>query len=60
MDMHLRGYFSASPITLDVDAALFSKGLEANEPALVKKLFVQLQLPPVKVCEPWCVRATWL
>jgi TBC1 domain family member 10 len=53
MDMHLRGYFATNAIQLEVDAALFSKGLEANEPALVKKLFVQLQLQPVKVCEPW-------
>lgn len=53
MDMHLRGYFSTNPIALEVDAALFSKALESNDPALVKKLFVQLQLPPMKVCEPW-------
>jgi hypothetical protein len=38
-DMRIPGYFSANPVQLEVDAALFSKALESNDPALVK-LFV--------------------
>jgi hypothetical protein len=53
LDTHLRPYFSANPLQLEVDAALFSKALEANDPALVKKLFVQLQLSPAAVVKPW-------
>jgi hypothetical protein len=53
MDMHLRGYFSSNPLTLEVDAALWSKALENNDAALAKKLLTQLSLPPPKICKPW-------
>jgi hypothetical protein len=56
LDSHLRPYFSANPLQLEVDSALFSKALEVNDPALVKKLFVQLQLSPAAICKPWYAR----
>lgn len=53
MDLHLRGYFSPNPLLFEVDAALFSKAIEANDGALAKKLLVQLRLPPPVICKPW-------
>jgi hypothetical protein len=57
LDTHLRPYFSANPLQLEIDATLFSKALEVNDPALAKKLFVQLQLSPAAVCTPWYAHA---
>lgn len=53
MDSHLRPYFSASPIQLDVDAQLFSKALESNDVAVAKKAFIDLGVSPASVCKPW-------
>lgn len=53
MDTHLREYFATAPVRLEVDSALFSKLLEANDPALAKKLLVQLRLEPPAICTPW-------
>lgn len=55
MDTHLRPYFSSSAIQLEVDGSLFGRALEANEPALVKKVFIDMALSPVMICRPWYV-----
>ncbi|THH28126.1 hypothetical protein EUX98_g6054 [Antrodiella citrinella] len=53
MDSHLRPYFSANPIQMEVDAALLVKCLEANEAALSKKLFVDMGISPSTICRAW-------
>lgn len=55
MDTHLRSYFSSTAIQLEVDGSLFGKALESNEPALAKKVFVDMALSPVTICRPWYV-----
>lgn len=55
MDTHLRPYFAANAIQMDVDASLFAKAVEAADPSVAKKLFTDMSIPPVKVCRPWCV-----
>lgn len=52
MDAHLRPYFSANTIQLDVDAALLSKAIEANDPGVFKKLYVTLGITPVTIAKP--------
>lgn len=54
MDSHLRPYFSTS-VQLEVDASLFAKALEANDPALAKKVFGDMAISPAAVCRPWYV-----
>jgi hypothetical protein len=56
LDAHLRPYFSANPLQLEIDATLYSNALETHDPALAKKLFVQLEISPAAVCTPWYAR----
>src|SRR5215472_4657618 len=55
MDAHLRPYFSTNAVQVEVDALLFSKALEANDPPLSKKLFFELGVKPTSLCKPWYV-----
>jgi hypothetical protein len=55
MDAHLRPYFSANTIQLEVDAALLSRAIEANDPAVCKKLYVTLSIPPSAIAKSWFV-----
>lgn len=55
MDTHLRSYFAAHAIQLDVDASLFMKAVEGADPSVAKKLFTDMSISPVKICRPWCV-----
>lgn len=57
MDTHLRLYFSASAAQMEIDATLFGKAVEANDPALAKKVFVEMDIPPASLCRPWYVRS---
>lgn len=53
MDSHLRPYFSRSNVQLDVDASLFLKALEINDPAVSKRIFVDMAIQPMAICRPW-------
>jgi len=64
MDTHLRPYFSVglpSPsqnvgvrsTQMEVDAALYSRALEAIDPPVSKKIFVDLGIVPGIICQPW-------
>ncbi|KAG9311231.1 hypothetical protein JVU11DRAFT_8308 [Chiua virens] len=53
MDAHLRSYFSTNTTQIEIDAALFSKALEAIDPMLTKKLYVQLSIAPANITRPW-------
>lgn len=53
MDTHLRPYFAANAIQMDVDASLFVKAVEAADPSVAKKLFTDMSISPVAVCRPW-------
>ncbi|KAI0056890.1 hypothetical protein BV25DRAFT_1533903 [Artomyces pyxidatus] len=53
MDTYLRPYFSSNAIQLDVDASLFAKSLEAIDPSISKKLFVDMGMKPIRLCRPW-------
>ncbi|KIJ15825.1 hypothetical protein PAXINDRAFT_76480 [Paxillus involutus ATCC 200175] len=53
MDAHLRPYFSTNTNQVEVDASLFSKALEVNDPVLAKKLYVQLSITPASITWPW-------
>ncbi|KAI9436505.1 TBC-domain-containing protein [Russula earlei] len=53
MDSHLRSYFSSNAAHLDIDASLFAKAMEAIYPTVSKKLFVDMAIPPVRICRPW-------
>ena len=55
MDAHLRGYFSTNTVQIEIDASLFSRALEAMDPVLTKKLYVQLSIAPASITRPWCV-----
>lgn len=55
MDAHLRTYFSANTVQIEIDASLFSKALETIDPVLTKKLYVQLSIPPARITRPWWV-----
>ena len=43
-DVYLRTYFWTNTIQIEIDASLFSKALEAIDPVLTKKLYVQLSI----------------
>ncbi|KAJ7063506.1 rab-GTPase-TBC domain-containing protein, partial [Mycena amicta] len=53
MDSFLRPYFSSSTTQLEVDAALFSRALEANDPQVGKRVLTELGINPVDLCRPW-------
>ncbi|KAF5309492.1 hypothetical protein D9619_012495 [Psilocybe cf. subviscida] len=66
MDNWLRGYFivlqgngaataSTIPVApqMDVDALLFTRALEANEPQVAKRLLVDVGLSGVAICSSW-------
>ena len=53
MDTHLRPYFSNSSVQLEVDATLFARALEANDPASAKKVFGDMGIAPIDVCRVW-------
>ena len=55
MDSHLRPYFSSNSIQLDIDASLFAKAMEAVDPSIAKKLFVDMGITPIRVVRPWSV-----
>ncbi len=49
----LRPYFSQNSTQMEVDAALFSRALEANDPQVSKKLLVDMGINPAHICFPW-------
>ena len=53
MDTHLRPYFSSNSVQLDIDASLFAKAVESVDSTTAKKLFVEMGIPPIRVCRPW-------
>ncbi|KAF8879123.1 rab-GTPase-TBC domain-containing protein [Infundibulicybe gibba] len=53
MDTHLRPYFSPSTTQIEVDAALFSRALEANDSGVAKKVWVDMGVNPSTICQPW-------
>ncbi|KIJ63979.1 hypothetical protein HYDPIDRAFT_91152 [Hydnomerulius pinastri MD-312] len=53
METNLRPYFSTNINQIEVDASLFSKALEATDPVLTKKLYVQLSIAPASITRPW-------
>jgi hypothetical protein len=53
MDTHIRPYFSALTTQMEVDAALFSRALEANDPQVGRKVFVNMGVLPGRMCMPW-------
>ncbi|KAF9258596.1 RabGAP/TBC [Marasmius fiardii PR-910] len=53
MDSNLRPYFASSSTQMEVDAALFSRALEANDPPLAKKLLMDMSMNPTHICGPW-------
>jgi len=53
MDAHLRTYFATNTVQIEIDASLFSKALEAIDPVLTKKLYVQLSIAPASITRPW-------
>ncbi|CAA7263558.1 unnamed protein product [Cyclocybe aegerita] len=53
MDTHVRAYFSATTTQMEVDAALFSRALEANDAPLARKLLVDMGILPGAICAPW-------
>ena len=55
METHLRPWFSTSSVMLDVDATLFGKAVEAMDSTVAKKVFVDLDIPPISLVRPWCV-----
>lgn len=55
MDLHLRSYFSQKSVQMEADAVVFQKAVEACNPALAQKLFVDLGIQPIEICRPWLV-----
>ena len=53
MDMHLRPYFSSLTTQMEVVSALFSRALEVNDPAIGKKILVDMGMNPTSICGPW-------
>lgn len=53
MDMHIPPYFSASTTQMEVDAALFSRALEANDSQVGGKVLVDMGVLPGRMCAPW-------
>lgn len=58
MDSYLRPYFSSSSSQMEVDAMLFSRALEANDPQVAKKVFTTMSLNPTAICFPWYAAAS--
>jgi len=55
MDSSLRPYFSPNSTQLEVDSALFSRALEANDAQVSKKILVDMSMNPAHICAPWYV-----
>lgn len=53
MDTHIRPYFSSSTTQMEVDAALFSRALENNDPQVARKVLVDMGILPTAICQPW-------
>ncbi|KAL0581386.1 hypothetical protein V5O48_000650 [Marasmius crinis-equi] len=53
MDPVLRPYFSPASTQMEVDAALFSRALEVNDPQTAKKLLMDMSINPAHICSPW-------
>ncbi|KAK7035743.1 rab-GAP TBC domain-containing protein [Favolaschia claudopus] len=53
MDSYLRPYFSSNTTQIEVDAALFSRALEANDAQVAKKVLTDMGVNPVDICRPW-------
>ncbi|KAJ7118744.1 RabGAP/TBC [Mycena epipterygia] len=53
MDSYLRPYFSTNTTQIEVDAALFSRALESNDPSVAKKVLLDMSINPVDLCRPW-------
>ena len=55
MDTHLRPYFSVNTIQLEVDAELFSRAIDINDPGVGRKLYSSLSIPAGEVAKPLSV-----
>ena len=55
MEHVLRPYFSPASTQMEVDAALFSRALEANDPQTAKKVLTDMSIDPTHICSPWYV-----
>ncbi|KAJ7243407.1 RabGAP/TBC [Mycena haematopus] len=53
MDSYLRPYFSTNTTQIEVDAALFSRALEANDAQVSKKILTEMSVDPIDLCRPW-------
>ncbi|TFK18877.1 hypothetical protein FA15DRAFT_760397 [Coprinopsis marcescibilis] len=53
MDTHIRPYFASGSSQMEVDAALFSRALETNDPPIARKLLVDMGIAPGSICQPW-------
>ncbi|KIK69890.1 hypothetical protein GYMLUDRAFT_528906 [Collybiopsis luxurians FD-317 M1] len=53
MDSALRPYFSPHSTQMEVDAALFSRALEANDVQVSKKVLVDMSMNPAHICFSW-------
>ncbi|KAJ8508066.1 hypothetical protein ONZ45_g9627 [Pleurotus djamor] len=54
MDSYLRPYFSAMTTTQkEVDAMLFAKALENNDPTVAKKVFTAMGINVLTICDYW-------
>ncbi|KAJ3747653.1 rab-GTPase-TBC domain-containing protein [Lentinula detonsa] len=53
MSSALRPYFSSNSTQMEVDAALFSRALEANDVQVSKKVLVDMGINPAHMCFPW-------
>ena len=54
MDLHLRAYFSHKSVQMEADAMVFGKIVEALQPQVAKRVFVDMGVPPLEVCRLWC------
>ncbi|KAF7359280.1 Rab-GAP TBC domain-containing protein [Mycena sanguinolenta] len=53
MDSYLRPYFSTNTTQVEVDAALFSRTIEANDVQVAKKILTDMSVDPVDICRTW-------
>ncbi|KAJ6500553.1 rab-GTPase-TBC domain-containing protein [Mycena sanguinolenta] len=53
MDSYLRPYFSTNTTQVEVDAALFSRAIEANDAQVAKKILTDMNVDPVDLCRTW-------
>ncbi|KAH8111169.1 RabGAP/TBC [Phellopilus nigrolimitatus] len=53
MGLHLRTYFSSKSVQMEADAMVFGKAVEAFNPQIAKKLFVEMSIPPLELCRTW-------